>query len=261
MFGGPSSKPAPRTRRRPQPDVTRFFSAPTPSPRGASVVPDDPSLSASVADGPEGRAPPIAAWLASARAGDALARDRLFAACRSFVTTAARCHLQRRLQAKVDASDVVQQSLLEAHRGLDGFAGETPQELLGWLRRIVAHNALDVARRYRGAAKRDAGREVPLAAHGDASGGWHAPPVDPASSPSARVMRGERELLLAAALEGLAEDQREVLVLRNIERLPFEEVARRMDRSSGACRMLWVRAIAALRERLPADLDDDEAAP
>ena len=209
----------------------------------------------------EGDAARIAGWLAAARAGDAAARDRLFGACRSFVATAARCHLQRRLQAKVDASDVVQQSLLEAHRGFDGFAGETPQEWLGWLKRIVAHNAYDAAKRYRGTAKRDAGREVPLAAHADASHGWHEQPIDPASSPSGRAIRWEQELLLAAAMEALDEDHREVLFLRNIERLPFEEVARRMGRSSGACRMLWMRAIAALKERLPAEFGVDGATP
>jgi RNA polymerase sigma-70 factor (ECF subfamily) len=212
------------------------------------------------ADGPSDAAR-IAAWLAAARAGDAAARERLFDACRSFVATAARCHLQRRLRAKVDASDVVQQSLLEAHRGFDGFAGDTPQEWLGWLKRIVAHNAFDAAKRYRGTAKRDAGREVPLAAHDDASHGWHEPPIDPASSPSARAIRWEQELLLAAAMEALADDHREVLFLRNIERLPFEEVARRMGRSSGACRMLWMRAIADLKERLPAEFTAGDAAP
>jgi RNA polymerase sigma-70 factor (ECF subfamily) len=209
---------------------------------------------------PGGDTARIAGWLAAARAGDAAARDRLFGSCRSFVATAARFHLQRRLQAKVDASDVVQQSLLEAHRGFDGFAGETPQEWLAWLKRIVAHNAFDVAKRYRGTAKRDAGREVPLAAHDDASHGWHEHPVDPASSPSGRAIRWEQELLLAAAVEELDEDHREVLFLRNIERLPFEEVARRMGRSSGACRMLWMRAIAAVRERLPAEFSGGGAA-
>jgi RNA polymerase sigma-70 factor (ECF subfamily) len=209
---------------------------------------------------PGGDTARIAGWLAAARAGDAAARDRLFGSCRSFVATAARFHLQRRLQAKVDASDVVQQSLLEAHRGFDGFAGETPQEWLAWLKRIVAHNAFDAAKRYRGTAKRDAGREVPLAAHDDASHGWHEHPVDPASSPSGRAIRWEQELLLAAAVEALDEDHREVLFLRNIERLPFEEVARRMGRSSGACRMLWMRAIAAVRERLPAEFSGGGAA-
>ena len=203
----------------------------------------------------------LAGWLDRARRGDAEARNLLFGACRSFVATAARFHLQRRLQAKVDASDVVQQSLLEAHRGFEGFAGETPAEWLAWLKRIVAHNAYDAAKRYHGTAKRNAGREVPLAPHDDASAGWHEPPIDPASSPSQRVVRWEQELLLAAAMESLTEDHRDVLFLRNIERLPFEEVAQRMGRSAGACRMLWMRAIAGLREQLPAEIGAEERDP
>jgi RNA polymerase sigma-70 factor (ECF subfamily) len=193
----------------------------------------------------------LAAWLDKARKGDGAARDRLFGACRSFVAVATRFHLQRRLQAKVDTSDIVQQSLLEAHRGFEGFTGRTPAEWLAWLKRIAAHNAYDAAKRYRGTAKRDAGREVPLNLSDDASRGWHAAAIDPGSSPSQRAVRWEQELLLTAALEALPDDHREVVMLRNIERLPFEEVARRMDRSAGACRMLWMRAIAGLRDMLP----------
>lgn len=194
----------------------------------------------------------VAEWLAAARTGDREARDRLFGACRSFVATVARCHLNRRLQAKVDASDVVQQSLLEAHRGFDGFAGETPQEWLAWLKRIIRHNACDAAKRFTGVAKRDARREVPLATHDSESRAWHAHPIDPASSPSGHAIRWEEEIRLATAIEALPEEHREVLVLRNIERLPFEEVGRRMGRSSGACRMLWMRAIESLKHVLVA---------
>ena len=183
----------------------------------------------------------IAGWLEAARRGDGAARDRLFDACRSYVDLAARYHLQRRLRAKVDASDIVQQSLLEAHRGFERFTGETAGEWLAWLKRIVVHNA---------------GREVALDRADDRSSAW---PLDPASaepSPSQHVLRGEQELLVAAALERLPEDHRDILLLRNIERLPVEEVARRMGRSAGACRMLWMRAIASLRDQLAAHATD-----
>jgi len=63
------------------------------------------------------------------------------------------------LKAKVDASDLVQQTLLEAHRGLENFRGTTEAEWLGWLRRIVVHNAADFVRRFHGVEKRCAGRE------------------------------------------------------------------------------------------------------
>lgn len=196
--------------------------------------------------GPDGER--IAGWIRAARAGDASARQRLFEAGRSYLAVAAAYHLQRRLRAKVDASDIVQEALLDAHGGFDRFAGTTAGEWLSWLRRIAERNALDAAKRYRGTAKRDAGREVPI--DGDAAGVGRIDPVAPVSTPSQRVLRGEREILLAEAIGGLPTDQREVILLRNVERLPFEEVAERMGRSAGACRMLWMRALAGLRERL-----------
>lgn len=197
-------------------------------------------------DDPEGER--VAGLLRAARAGDAAARQRLFEAGRSYLTVAAGYHLQRRLRAKVDVSDIVQEALLEAHGGFDRFAGATAGEWLAWLRRIAARNALDAAKRWRGTAKRDATREVPL--DGDAAGSGRIDPVSPISSPSQRVLRGEREMLLAEAIAALPQDQRTVILLRNVERLPFEAVAERMGRSAGACRMLWMRALEGLRAGL-----------
>ena len=192
----------------------------------------------------------IAMWLGQAQQGDPAAREQLFGACRSFVTVAARVHLQRRLQAKVDASDLAQQSLLEAHRGFERFAGQSPQEWFGWLKQIVAHNAADVAKQYRGTAKRDAGREVSLAGASSGSAAWDLTPADPGPSPSQVVVGLEQELLMATAIEQLPDDYREVLTLRHLERLPFNEVAQRMGRSRGACQMLWMRALEQLKVTL-----------
>jgi RNA polymerase sigma-70 factor (ECF subfamily) len=78
----------------------------------------------------------------------------------------------------------------------------------------------------------------------------HPDPESDEPSPSQHVIRFEQDMLVTAALARLPEDHRDVLLLRNLERLPFEEVAKRMGRSAGACRMLWMRAIAGLREHL-----------
>jgi RNA polymerase sigma-70 factor (ECF subfamily) len=75
---------------------------------------------------------------------------------------------------------------------------------------------------------------------------------DPGASPSVTLQRRETEIALADQLALLPADYRQVIVLRHIEALPFEDVARRMGRSSGAVRMLWLRAVKALRERLDA---------
>lgn len=200
----------------------------------------------------------LAHWLALARAGDDAARNRLFEACRSFVAVVAKVQLHRRLHAKVDPSDLVQQSLLEAHRGFVDFQGGTPQDWLAWLKQIVQHNAIDADKHYRGASRRDLRKERVLAGTDSCSShaGWAA--ADPGPSPSQLAMNAERELRLAAAIEALPDDYQQVVLLRNLERLPFDEVAERMNRTRGACQMLWMRAVEQLRTQLKNDLSQNQ---
>jgi RNA polymerase sigma-70 factor (ECF subfamily) len=185
--------------------------------------------------------------LAQARGGDVAARDELFARCRPFLGLVAQAQIETWLRTKVDASDLVQETFLEAHRGFVQFRGATEAEWLAWLRRILEHNAADFVRRFRGTEKRRSCREVPLP---DSSG-----PADCVESPSAEAMRRESELQLAAALAELAPDHREVIVLRNLQRLPFDQVAERMLRSRPAVQMLWFRAMHKLQEILADSVD------
>lgn len=177
--------------------------------------------------------------LTAARGGDAAARGRLFERCRGYLALAARSRVESWLRAKVDASDLVQQTLLEAHRGFAGFAGGTEAEWLAWLRRILDRNATDFVRHYR-TAGRAAGREAILDAEPPANG----------ESPSAAAVRHESELQLSEALGRLTPDHREVIELRNLQRLPFDEVAARMGRSRPAAQMLWMRAMQKLQEEI-----------
>jgi RNA polymerase sigma-70 factor (ECF subfamily) len=194
----------------------------------------------------------IPALLKRARAGDAAALDRLFTACRNYVAVVARAQMESGLKAKADASDLVQCTLLEAYRGFDGFHGATEAEWLAWLRKIVAHNAADFVRAYRGAAKRQVGREVPLAgpASDGGNGGNGREPAARLETPSQELLRKERALCMADALMHLPEDYREVVLLRNVERLPFDEVAARLGRSRPAAQMLWLRALRKLQDLL-----------
>jgi RNA polymerase sigma-70 factor (ECF subfamily) len=186
--------------------------------------------------------------LEQARNGDTAARDRLFATCRNYLAIVARAEVGSWLQAKVDASDLVQQTMLDAHRGLANFRGRTEGEWLGWLRQILSHNAADFVRHYGQTAKRQAGREVRLApADSQQSRPAGFEPASPGETPSEVLVRHELELQLADAIAALSEDYQEVIVLRNLERLPFDEVARRMGRSRPAVQMLWMRAIRALQ--------------
>ena len=194
--------------------------------------------------------PSLSQLLTQARAGDAAARDRLFAACRNYLAVVARAEVGSWLQAKVDASDLVQQTLLDAHRGLANFRGQSEAEWLGWLRQILSHNAADFVRHYGEAAKRKAAREVPLApADSQQANPVRFEPAAAIETPSEMLMRREAELQLADAIAALPDDYQEVIVLRNLQRLPFDEVARRMSRSRPAAQMLWMRAIRSLREK------------
>ncbi len=201
--------------------------------------------------------PSFSELLDGARRGDAAQRDRLFDACRSYLGVVARAQVETWLRAKVDASDLVQQTLLEAHRDFDRFDGATGGEWLAWLRRILAHNAADFVRHYKGTAKRQIRREVALAAPGGRSS--LAPMAEPAAqdkSPSQQVVQQDDELRLAAAIGELSPDHAEVVMLRNLQRLPFDEVARRMGRTRPAVQMLWMRAIKRLQKQMRTEDDD-----
>jgi RNA polymerase sigma-70 factor (ECF subfamily) len=193
----------------------------------------------------------VADLLARARAGDAGALDRLFELCRNYIGLVARAHVESRLRAKVDASDLVQQTLLEAYRDFGRFHGATEGEWLGWLRQILSHNAADFVRQFYKTDKRQARREVHLANPQDSTGADGLANLPNArETPSQLLLRKERELQVADALTRLAPDHREVIILRNLQRLPFDEVAQRMGRSRPAAQMLWMRAMQKLQEIL-----------
>ena len=199
----------------------------------------------------DARVPSISDLLPRARSGDQQALDGLFTACRNYVRVIAQAHVESWLRAKVDASDLVQQTLLDAYRGFGRFEGASEAEWLAWLRVILQHNAADFVRQFHGAAKRQVGREVPLGVPpGDSSLGNGIQPAADGETPSQLLIRKERELRMADALMRLSADHREVVELRNLQRLPFDEVAQRLKRSRPAAQMLWLRAIQKLRELL-----------
>src|SRR5436305_899311 len=95
------------------------------------------------------------------RAGEPAAHERLFGRYRPYLEVLAQAQLGRHLRAKCDPADLVQQTLLEAHRDFGEFQGHSEAELLGWLRRILAHNLFNEARRF-AARQRDMAREMSL---------------------------------------------------------------------------------------------------
>lgn len=193
--------------------------------------------------------PTFSERLDQARCGDAPAQGDLLRRFEPWLRLLARVQLESRFTAKFDASDVVQQTLLEAVRAFPNFRGSTEAELTAWLRQILAHALAHEVRRYHGTAKRDITQEVSLEAElAQSSQRLGFLMAESGPSPSQQAARRELDVLLADVLARLPDDYRDVLIFRHLENLSHEEIAARMNRSSGAIRMLWVRALAALRE-------------
>jgi RNA polymerase sigma-70 factor (ECF subfamily) len=190
------------------------------------------------------------ALLQQARGGDPAALGQLLELYRNYLRLQARTLIGSALRVRLDPSDLVQETFLEAARDFARFAGSTEGELVAWLRQVLVRNLADQVRRHQ-SQKRNARREESLEALLDRS----SQEVQEAlatgiSTPSAQARRREQSVVLADALAALPPDYREVIVLRHLERLKFDEIAARMGRSSGATRMLWTRALERLHRIL-----------
>jgi RNA polymerase sigma-70 factor (ECF subfamily) len=187
-----------------------------------------------------------------ARGGIAPALGRLLESYRNYLKLLARLQIDRRLQGKIDPSDVVQETFLEAHRDFGQFRGRSERELVSWLRQILATNLANLIRHYRGTQRRDIRLERELARDlGDCSSRiLDNAFVAPQSSPSQQAAHEEQAVLLADALDRLPEDYREAVILRHLEGLSFPEVALRMERTVDSVKKLWARGLARLRGTL-----------
>jgi RNA polymerase sigma-70 factor (ECF subfamily) len=189
--------------------------------------------------------------LSLAQAGDSQALGQLLEGYRNYLALLARLEIGRRLQGKVDDSDLVQETFLEAHRNFTRFRGTTEGELVSWLRQILAGRLANLVRRYYGTRRRDPRLERELA--DDLARSSHALDfglVARQSSPSQQASRHEQAVLLADGLKKLPDDYREVIILSHLEGLSFPEVARRMGRSLDSVKNLWARALGRLRRTL-----------
>ncbi len=186
----------------------------------------------------------MARQIASAAAGDRVVMGRLFEAARPSLLRAAEHALPAALRGKLGAADLVQDTFLEAQQDFRHFRGRSRAELLAWLRRTLHHNLVNAVRRYRTAAKRAVGREV-------AVDPWRLESVSAAPPPAARLEQSERRRQLEGALDRLPPDYREVVRCRGYDEQPFQDIARRLGRTSEAVRRVWIRAIDRLQTLLP----------
>ncbi len=181
---------------------------------------------------------------------------QLLDAHRNYLTMLARIRMRGWLQGKLDASDLVQETFLAAHKHFDNFRGSTEAEFVSWLRKILASRISAAIRYFVETKRRDAQLERRLeeeleqtsrVVHNLASG---------QTSPSQHAIQAERALLLADAMESLPEHYREVILLHDFEGLNYPDIAQRTGRSAEAVRKLWVRALAQLHLLLDEKLND-----
>jgi RNA polymerase sigma-70 factor (ECF subfamily) len=171
---------------------------------------------------------------------------------RSYLHLLARLQLRSSVQTKVDASDIVQQTLVQAIRGLEGFRGKTEAEMAAWLRQILARQLANLVRD-QGCGKRDVSRERSLEAALDESASRvTAFLAGDDSSPSQKAVRNEEVLRMTQALADLPAAQREAIVLHHLEHRSLAEVSRELDRSTAAVAGLIKRGLRQLRVRLEA---------
>ncbi|HEX8913478.1 MAG TPA: sigma-70 family RNA polymerase sigma factor [Humisphaera sp.] len=186
-----------------------------------------------------------------AKAGSAAALGRLLDSYAHYLTLLARMQIGRRVQGKVDPDDVVQETFLEAHRQIARFRGTVEAEFLAWLRVILSGQIAMTLRRYLGTKGRDLKLEREIAGDVDrSSSALGQQLVASVSTPSQHASRREQAVILADALARMPEAYREVIVLRQIEGLPFADVAARMGRTEDSVQKLWVRALAGLRKSM-----------
>ena len=152
------------------------------------------------------------------------------------------------LRGRVDPSDIVQQVLVDAWRGQNGFRGTTHPERLAWLRVILTRAIMRSNRDLLHTEKRGEGREKTLQAAIDRDSiRLEQLAKDKAPGPDSIAVKAEQTLQLAAAMQRLSPEYRAVLTLRHIDGLSHEEIASQMGRSTPAIRMLWIRALEALK--------------
>lgn len=181
---------------------------------------------------------------------DSANSDSPFEDFRSYLTLLARAGLGAYLQAKMDASDVVQQTLLEAYQASGQFRGNSMAERAVWLRQILARNLASMARDF-GREKRNVKREQSLELVLEQSaanlGMWLA---DGASSPSQKAQREESAVRVALALNALSDNQREAVVLRHFEGRSLTEIGAALGCSTAAVAGLIYRGLKVLRRQL-----------
>jgi len=185
-----------------------------------------------------------------ARAGSREALGQLLDLYRSYLRLMASLCTREQLQAKLSSSDIVQATFLQAQRNFQDFKGNSEGELISWLRKILAREWAMEVRRY-STDRRDVRVEREIDGQLDeSSGAVGAMLAARLPSPSESVLRRERVVLLADALDQLPPHYREIIVMRHLQGQSFREIATTTNRTLNSVKSIWQRAIAEMRKQL-----------
>jgi RNA polymerase sigma-70 factor (ECF subfamily) len=181
----------------------------------------------------------------AAHRGDDAALGEICERLRDYLLLTAGQGLGSELRPKVGASDIVQQSLLEAQQGFHRFSGASRDDLRAWLLKILEHNLIDSARRYRRTQQRDYSREVSID-----EGDKQREIPGPQKTGSSEYCRRETGEQLLRAIEELPQRQQQIIELRHRHGLGYAEIAKQLHVSEEAARKIWSRAVESLRQKL-----------
>lgn len=193
--------------------------------------------------------------ITEARDGNREAQGELFHRLSAYLRSRAMEQLDSQLKVKTSPSDIVQETLLEAHRVFSSFQGQTRAQLLHWMQGILNHRVKTAYRRFRGTGKRNLAKEASfrLPEVADSELHWLAAL---SGTPSEHAVMNEELAQLDKALRRLAPRQEQVIRLRNELKLSFDEVGLALECSANAAQKLWTRAINELTQLMQSDASD-----
>jgi RNA polymerase sigma-70 factor (ECF subfamily) len=195
--------------------------------------------------------------LGRARAGDRGAFEQLFARHRAYLRQVVDLRLPPQLRARIDASDIVQEAQLEAFRRLDDFLERRPMSFRLWLRKTACERLLKARRHYLEAARRDVEREIRL--DGPSSLFLAERLLGREPTPSQDLARHERIRRVQQALARLADADLEIVLMRNLEALSYQEIATVLEIEPAAARKRYGRALLRLQRLLSEDGQPDNS--
>jgi len=188
-----------------------------------------------------------------AQAGDESALALLFEQYRKRLRKMIELRLDRRIQGRVNPSDVLQEAFIDLAKQLDNYAKDPKLPFFVWVRRLTGNRLANVHRHHLGAAKRDATREVTLyrgRMPQATSVALASQLIGNSTSAAGKFLRAEKQLKLQEILNGMDDEEREVLAMRHFEQLSNSEVAHILEVSEPAAGMRHLRAFRKLRNSL-----------